>query len=320
MVRSLFFILLGIIALFSCEREEVPVEPHDRGGVETVQIPLGSDYNSQVWYDLGTNSVIKVADKTSWELGFSCADSSWKITLNSSMAMTAGLVENKTFDEVNSIDEPELFADHPSGNPDSLALANWDSKEGVWIVDLGVDAMGNMRGKRKVSLSKTDDRYTIKYAKLDGSDRQTVTIDKDNRYNRKLLSLKTGDIVLPPQSSQYDLLFTQYTHIFYEPEYMPYLVTGTLINENNTSVAIDTTSSFSEINREMVNVYEFSSRLDAIGYDWKFYNFEASSYIIYDWMNFIVQDAEGYYYKLHFIDFYNDKGERGFPLMEVQGL
>ena len=56
---------------------------------------------------------------------------------------------------------------------------------------------------------------------------------------------------------------------------------------------------------------------DEIGFDWKEYLFgPPARYVTYSDRTFLVRDVEGYYYKLRFLDFYNDQGIRGFPTME----
>ena len=76
-----------------------------------------------------------------------------------------------------------------------------------------------------------------------------------------------------------------------------------------TSVTLDDTLQF-----------PFSSARDAIGYTWKYYSFDTGSYTVDPSLVYIVQDAEGYFYKLRFVDFYSEQGEVGCPRFEVQPL
>ena len=64
----------------------------------------------------------------------------------------------------------------------------------------------------------------------------------------------------------------------------------------------------------------FNTNEDVIGYDWKEYDFDTGIYAIFPDHVFIVQDVEGYFYKLHFTDWYNAAGQRGNPRFEVVGL
>ena len=103
-------------------------------------------------------------------------------------------------------------------------------------------------------------------------------------------------------------------------EAYPYLVTGVLINRNGVEVATDTLNNFADITFDMAQHMIYSSNLDAIGYDWKYYNFEAGSYTVTVGLNYIVKNRNGYLYKLRFVGFYNDLGQKGYPAIEYQQL
>ena len=55
-----------------------------------------------------------------------------------------------------------------------------------------------------------------------------------------------------------------------------------------------------------------------IGYDWKSYN--SGTYEVDINKNYIIKTTEDLYYKIHFIDFYNDQGEKGTPKFEISSL
>ena len=126
-------------------------------------------------------------------------------------------------------------------------------------------------------------------------------------------------INIEPNMSDWDLLFSQYLHIFPNPP-TPYLVTGILINNSTLSVALDTINSFENINYTEVNQYDFNQERDFIGYNWKIYNFDSQSYTVKTDITYIVKDISNRYFKMHFIDFHNDDGEKGYPKFEIQEL
>ena len=49
-------------------------------------------------------------------------------------------------------------------------------------------------------------------------------------------------------------------------------------------------------------------------------NFNTNAYSVNPKMNYILKVADGFYYKLHFLDFYNDQGIKGYPKFEFQKL
>ena len=127
---------------------------------------------------------------------------------------------------------------------------------------------------------------------------------------------------IEPAKNSWDLVFTQYTHLFTNNTETPaYLVTGILTNYlNNVMVAIDSTTLFDEINLDLISSYNFSNDQDGIGYNWKRYDLENQVYTVNSEITYIIKDLSNRYFKMHFIDFYNDLGEKGYPKFEIQEL
>ena len=116
------------------------------------------------------------------------------------------------------------------------------------------------------------------------------------------------------------MIFSRYTHIFFEENNLFYLVTGTLSNINGVMVAIDSSKAFSDITMSDVQSLSFSNHIDAIGYNWKSFDLDNTKYEVLPNRNYIIKDVEGNFYKLRFIDFFNEQGERGYPKFEYQLL
>ncbi|MEM6346164.1 MAG: HmuY family protein [Bacteroidota bacterium] len=309
-----------LISLSACLREEIPVEPFDRGDAILANVSIQANYRDQVWYDLGTNQIVATNAKVDWEVGFLCADSVWGIRLNSSLAMQAASTGTNDFASVSSSSGLEFKPDHPSGYLDSMALYDIGIDQ-VYVLDLGYTPTGQQRGFRKIVLrSRENDQYQLQYAKLDGSEEQTINITKDPQYNFIGYSLSGNEkrLVEPPKD-EYDLCFTQYMHIFYEP-YQPYLVTGVLSNPAQTYVALDSVSEFDLIDATDVDRLYWDDAQDAIGYAWKYYDFNASAFTVFPEQVFMIRDNEGFLYKLHFLDFYDDSGNKGSPSFAFQRL
>ena len=60
--------------------------------------------------------------------------------------------------------------------------------------------------------------------------------------------------------------------------------------------------------------------MNAIGWDWKQYDMSSGPYTVDVTKNYIVKNQNGLYFKLRFIDFYDDIGEKGAPKFELQKL
>lgn len=316
------FILFGVMALTfgACEKEELPVEPYDRGDVETLVIPIGVNYEHQVWFDLGTKSIVSTNEKLAWDFAFDSRDSIHYIYLNTSLAMMAAPTGVKDF-SVSLTDEGYNYKpDHSSGVLDSLALGEWWKTEEVFLLDLGFRLNGNARGKKKVQFFLEEGAVRFMIANLDGTELQEGRIEKQPGYGKVAYSIRDASTVqIEPGEADYDLVFTQYTFAFYNP-YTPYLVTGVLSNPSIQGAAEINDIAFDDVSLEDAVAVELQDSLDLIGYDWKEYDFDQASFVLFPDRVFIVRDHEGFYYKLHFLDFYNEQGERGYPTMRVQQL
>ncbi len=306
---------------FACKKAEIPVKKHEVGNVISNSFEMGSDYNKQAFFDLGTDRFVSQNLKTSWDLGFECGESGWHITLNGANLMGIAKVDNLTFGAITDTVGAVWQWDSNTGHIDSTAIGDWKNNNGIYILDRGLDNLGVHRGFSKVAFqSVSNSSYTFKIANLDGSNLNQVTIEKDNALNYVSYSVQTNSLItVEPPKENWDISFTQYTYYFYEHE-LAYLVTGVLINQNKVQVAKVFDKEFSEITNEDISSLDFSTAINSIGYDWKYYDFDASTYLTRPSKNYIIKSTEGIYYKLHFIDFYNAQGDKGTPTFELQAL
>ena len=135
-----------------------------------------------------------------------------------------------------------------------------------------------------------------------------------------------SQLQLEPGRKEWTLQFTQYTSIVYTNTGEPYsyLVTGALSNRHYVGVAEDTLMNFDEITLEIARELSFDNSLDAIGYDWKVAVGDPTSggitYVTKTDINYIIRDYNGFHYKLRFVSFYNNSGDKGYPTFEYQRL
>lgn len=303
----------------SCTKE-LPVEKYDRGDVEEVQVEMGPTYDNQVWVDLKEAKIVKTAPKTAWDFAFLTANNEPYLVLNEALAMKAVITNttdwNTTFDPNNYT----FSADHANGDTDSIRAGQWWAHGNVVLIDLGVNASGNPRGYCKFQgISFENNTVTFKVDQLDGANENTASITLDNTYTQQEYSYTEKQVVqISPAKAEYDLIFTGYMEHFYE-EGLEYQVTGVLLNRYQTSSYKDTTHTFNDITVSTVDPTQFSFERHTIGYDWKYYDFDEASYIILE-NAFVVQDQDGFTYKLRFTDFYNESGIKGHPKFEIQLL
>jgi hypothetical protein len=319
--RYLLHLSIYSLLLYSCRKGELPVPAHDPGNVVTATVNMEANYKWQLFYSLKTNIIVSKNLKTAWDLGFTATPDGYSIILNTSKAMFAYNTQRTGFSEVS---DTNGFAankkwDNPNGDLDSTAIGNWQPIHPVYIIDRGYNEMGIHQGFRKVQFQQADAyKYTIRIASMNGANDATVVINKDSNYNFAFLSLTTNQpVMIEPPKAAWDLVFTQYTHIFNNP-LTTYLVTGCLLNRFNTCAVKDSISSFTAITYNTATRYALVPAINTIGYDWKTYT--GSTYITNTKINYIIRNSEGVYYKLHFIDFFNTMGVKGNPKWEFQQL
>ena len=317
-------IIYVFIFLLGCEQDEIPINQHSSGNITSKQINMGSSYSKQIFYNLNDNTVITENEKTDWDLAFESSSEGRNIIINSSTFSQLAELSDINFNDHISVNNLNWRYDNPLGIRDETAFGDYRNKNSVYILDRGYKLNGNNRGYKKIIIDSINNTsYYIKYANLDNTSMQNLEIKKDNTYNFQYISLDNDETInIEPKKENWDLLFTQYTHLFLDNEETPaYLVTGVLTNYlNNIMVATDTINTFKDIELNMIDQYNFTNEQNEIGYNWKLYNFTSQSYIVKADITYIISDIDGRYFKLHFIDFYNDNGEKGNPKFEIQKL
>lgn len=308
------------IFMTSCIKDELPIPPHDAGDLKTQTISLTQDYHNQIFYSLSNNSVISTNSKFDWDIAFDACENGSNIYLNQARFMFVQKTNEKNISELN--DTINFFRNRAwdaSNNPDSLALGSVLNMENCFWIDRGYDINGDqiplMRAKFEILDKQT---YKVTYAEQNQMNPTVAFIKKDSTYNRVYFSFTANKTVrVEPPKNTWDIQFTQYVHTFKDP-YIPYLVTGAILNSFQTLAAVDSTLDFNKIDVKVAQGFQLSSRADVIGYNWKV--FANNVYTINLQYNYVINDQNNFYYKMRFTGFYNDKGSKGYPKFEFQRL
>jgi HmuY protein len=317
---------LAIAAFFSgCIAEETPVLPHEAGNLLTTTIEMGTDYRWQLYFNLEKNQVVGRNLKSDWDLAFDANLDGNAVRLNSGKFMFGLNTQKQLFSEVTDTVGFERHKRWDAANAiDSFVIGNKHSDK-IYLLDLGYDEKSNALGFKKIKMvSVSRQKYVLQYADIQDNTFQTVEIPKDTNYNYTYFSFKTNTSVrVEPPKKDWDLAFTQYIHIFYEP-YQPYLVTGVLLNSCQTYAAMDSTQfNFENMDYKQATSVPLTNKLDAIGYNWKsFGGFgnATGNYQIFSHYNYIIKDSKSMLYKMRFISFYDDQGRKGSPKFEFRRL
>lgn len=303
-----------------CFEKETPIAPFPRGDVQEQTIGMGRKYENQLFFNLAQNEVVKSIDRGLWDVAFNCSANNQTIYLNTGKSVFAAVTQATELAEISDTTGLKFMWDWSNGKDDSTALSGWQNHTFVWIINLGKDLKNKDLGFVKVKFKLVNQELNIEYAELNSTEIKTATLTKNGNFNRTYFSFISHEIVdVEPPKETFDLIFRQYTYYF-EAEELPYLVVGALTNPYNTKVSIIKGVDFENITLSDTLEHPFSDAQDAIGYDWKWYDFGNSVYVVNPKKCFILQSSSGYFYKAHFVDFYSIDGDAGYPKIEFKQL
>lgn len=324
MIKYIAYLVLIAYSMFiiGCDPGELPIEPVDRGDAIISQIEMGPTYDRQLYFDLGTNSIVSENDKNLWDIGLVQSEGQYRIVTNNSRGGKLAYDGINPFDAPVSVNSLSWKYDYPSGHLDSTAGGQFLDSSGFYIMDLGVSTDGSALGRRKFRIDTLDQfNYSIRIGTLNGNVDTTIVVQHDETTNLTFISLRNFMTqAIEPMKEDWDLHFTQYIHLFIsDSSFTPYLVTGVLLNRYKVAALRLDSVNFESITREDALIGNYSASINTIGYDWKYYDFQ-NGFIIHPNINYIIKDYEGRFYKLRFLDFYNSQGQKGAPEFEFQEL
>jgi hypothetical protein len=327
-----------LIFLFAaCEKEDTPVQLPPPGELQMMTARMGINYDTMVFVSLKSGFTVSHFNRN-YDLAFESSAEGWRIYLNSAQLMMAG---SKPQFDLSTADTTGLLwkPDDASLLDDSLAIGKWCNdaglnSKGVIFIDRGKPFFTGSDRFRKMMIEEVNsNQYRIRFSKLNNTGLTDFIIPKNIAYSFVYFSFdNNGEIkTLAPPRNEWDFVFTRYTHTYYnEPLNSPfryYLVSGALLNKWNGSmnelVKKDSTAgyiSFEEATYPAIAGLPLSSRADAVGFDWKYFDFNTSMYYIRPDQWYLLKNFESIYYKLRFIDFYDEAGNKGAARFEYQRI
>lgn len=343
-MNKLIYILLLSFFLFSCIPEDSPVQPFERGDAVVSQVVMGNFYGKQLYFSLSNKGIVSENLIVDWDLAFACSEDEYLVRLNTSKFMSTFDLGEVEYDQVTEgaveqISEDDWKYDTPTGNNDSTAFGIWwesdnghpISKKHVYIVDRGSTEKGKAIGFSKFQIiDYSEDTYTVRFTNFKDGSTGEIEIKKDPTVNYIQLSFEENGKVLKlePNKDQWDFLFSKHTELLFatdpsnptDIDSVWYSVTSVLINPAGVQAGLIHSNMFDSLDIGSLDSVEFSSNRNIIGHDWKWFNLEAGSYTVYDTNVYIIKNIDGFYFKLRFIDFYDDTGTKGAPMFEYKLL
>lgn len=326
-MKRILPIAVFVLVFIACEKPEQPVKPAES---QALTAGMGDDYSNMLYFNVQTGTFVKQLPHFDYDLQFETTPEGRYIYLNSSNFM---LVRNRgavAFESVtDTMGSEKWLYDYPTGEPERTAIGKWfnadgTSKNEVFVVNRGFDAKGVNIGFAKLQIISADkDGYSMRIGSLDNTLDTVVTITKDDEKNLMQFwfeSLAVEDI--EPNKNNWHFHFSQYTDydITEDGDTLGYLVRGVLINTSNTAVSRLDNEDWNAIDRTFAESLTYSSNRNVIGYDWKAFSLDSGIYEVLPDIIYIIRDISGNYYKLRFVDYYNDMGQKGYAKFEIIGL
>lgn len=313
------WMIAGALTLSACDKGEIPVQK-PLSSAATIQVEMGADYGNQLFFSVENQEVVRINHRENWDIGFENGENGNHIILNSSKMMSCAKTTTGDLTQINSSAGLTFGFDEPNGDLQASAIGNWWDDSVVYVLDRGVTVTGVAIGKIKFKiLEVTETAYTIQWAGLSSADVQTTSIPKNGTTNFTAFSFDGDGAIrdIEPPSIDWQLCFTTYTHLY--DDGTPYLVTGVLSNRNGVQVAA-TSQTFESIEYTDAIATSFENYINVIGFDWKEYNFDLSTYIVDPMKVYLVKTQNERIFKLRFIDFYTESGVKGAPKFEITEL
>ena len=295
---------------------------------DIIQVSIGANYANQTYYTLNTDETFQVGNDE-WDIAFAnSGPTEAGIHVNESVTLSFTGPSPKTllykaptnvFSDVITIESigDSLYNNETSwGYGGALNIqkdpVNWaDFGWGTYNTDnhsivgdrVFVIQLRDNSYRKFIIESLAGGVYTIRFAELDGTNEQTVAINKADYADQHLILFSFLDAaVLEEQAMTWDLSFQRYSDL--DPRNVgvdvEYTVTGILTAPGVKSAQAN------DVNPDDVNFEDYldslDSQLDIIGQDWKYFSFETGWNIIDDVVYF-VKTSDNILWQIYMYDF-----------------
>jgi hypothetical protein len=337
-MKNVIFVLIIMINLTSCFKKEDAIDLPS-GNTIITSCFLGNNYEKQMYFDLSSNT-FQEHQLADWDLCFQSTNNGFGIFRNSGYNITVRKINIYNLDEPKANDtayilQQKSINDEPNGKIENSAFGDWRNyfikdqgtgvvTNGIYVIELSY-LQGIERFRKMQILGVNDSVYAMRITKLNQTNAPITEIKKDFNQNFTYYSFKNNGTIIQnaePNKNTWDFVITQYRYTFFKntaAELPNYPVRGVLNNPNNIEVYRDSAiTDFDSINGSFIKNIQFSKNRDAIGFDWKDidYGSGANLYRVNSKITYIIKDTDGYYYKLRFLDFYNENRQKGYPKFE----
>ena len=305
-MKKIFTIVLALVALSASA--QYPDSVMTMGGA------------TDAYYDLGSRIQTPVSRST-WDIGLTTDARGASIIINENAGVELYLYSKDTSDW--STVDTAGFAFENIYNSETTWNAGAFANQGTTHPDYGW-GLYNMNSHdingNRLFIVKTKDGdylkvvidkmsamglYTFRTAKLDGSDLESYSYSKTQAESKDknfaLLDLTSGDFVYTnPNTKDWDILFTKYiTFVQAGPNSRYQPVGGVKINAGCEVAQRDNVDPSSNDTSSLT----WNTDITEIGWDWKSFDLQTSSYSMVAGRTYFVRTANGSVHKIWFTDY-----------------
>ncbi|MEP7263745.1 MAG: HmuY family protein [Bacteroidota bacterium] len=337
MKKALIYIIV-LLAVASCEKEEKPFVLPPPGDLTKVVADIGTNYLKAVYISLAKNTQ-QTRNWQDWDIAFEASETGSYVYLNEGKYMFACHTNSSDFATADSTGK-EWRLDNDELTDDSTAVGKWwsnSTSSDVMVIDRGriyyVGITASQRFKKIKIEHVNANEYVFSFCDYGSNTPVSYTITKDPNHSLMYFSFDDGGkmVDMSPPKDDWDFVLTRYAHIYYgEPlnsPYRNYMVNGGLNNKWNGVTGVrmikDVSTSyipFAQVTSNDAALHSYSEEANTIGFEWKIVDINTGAYNIVPDIYYILKDKNGFYYKIRFVDFYDDNGTKGYITFEYQRL
>jgi len=321
MKKSLLLVIIAVISLGTLAQEQK-------------EVITGADYANDVYYSLENGSVTTV-DRDNWDIAFITKQMSVSVLANNGSGVELYTYPDGTIDDWATLDTVgmdwtpmynslETF-DQGAFVRNAVQGDDYDQGWGVYnmmthyITGDSLFVIKTVAGIYKklaiIEKNSPDNIWEFKFANLDGSDEQTVSLNANTYIDKYFIHYSidsTKFVEREPAMAEWDLQFTRYWDYT-----ISYFVSGVSINDIHVMAQEVRESGMDQSTHSSYQDTSFTDNISEIGSDWK--QFEGGPWVIIDTVVYYLKTSGGVrdssYYKIYFTDF-TGKSEGKYTFMQ----